>query len=452
MPAFDAYRTRLVRDLQDRVAAPVEQLKERYEKIGVSEVGWLAHEGGPPPEDGTAAFLELIDALEARSLNSSLVARLERKISKARAVAAFVLSEISPEFGVEQLRRGDGGGDGDVTALALTPPAGSYFGDLAAGGRDPDRLDDFCYLLVPGLLAQYSPPVYFYEALQRLRVDLNLRHVRFVQLNSEAGVAPNAEALREAILRANFETGCRVVVVGHSKGGVDAAAALALYPDDLQSVVLGLVCVQSPFGGARGPHAPPLSNKYTKWDTHTENYAWLVGSPIAADLLEDAALRASVEFLMDRVLLTKSAAVHDLTYAARQAFVRQHPLPPSLPVVCFHSQIDSDKSKLSPFFIPASYIARRYGARSDGLVCCGDAEVPGCLAVRMGAATGMECDHLGAVYPQVNLASLRKALGLMPASHDNGGAAAAAAAAPSGGDICEALVRLLIQRANGMQK
>jgi hypothetical protein len=49
--------------------------------------------------------------------------------------------------------------------------------------------------------------------------------------------------------------------------------------------------------------------------------AWSLDSPIAADLLEDEVLRASVEFLLGRVLLTKSEAVHDLTYAARQADV-----------------------------------------------------------------------------------------------------------------------------------
>ena len=147
---------------------------------------------------------------------------------------------------------------------------------------------------------------------------------------------------------------------------------------------------------------------------------------------------------MDRVLLSKSEAVHDLTYASRQAFVREHPLPPSVPLVCFHSQIDSERSKLSPFFLSASYVARRYGALSDGLVCGLDAEVPGCLAVRLDAATGIECDHLGAVYPRVSLKALRKALGLAPAANDNG--KPITAAAPSGGDICEALVRLLIQR------
>ena len=256
MPAFDAYRSRLLRDLQDRVAAPIEQLKERYEKIGISEVGWLANEGGPPIGDGTQVFLKLIDALEARSLNSSLAARIERKLNDARAAAAFVFSEIAPRDALSASLDDD---NETITEAAYAPePTNAtallsydetYVKDLVAGS-DPDRLDEYCYLLVPGFLAQYSPPVYFYEALQRFRVDLNLSHVRFVQLDSEASVRANAEALREAILQAHKESGRRVVLVGHSKGGVDAAAALALYPDDLLSVVHGLVCIQSPHGGA----------------------------------------------------------------------------------------------------------------------------------------------------------------------------------------------------------
>jgi len=256
MPAFDAYRSRLLRDLQDRVAAPMEQLKERYEKLGISEVGWLVNEGGPPIEVGTQDFLKLIDALEARSLNSSLAARIERKINDARAAAAFVFSEIAPrdvlapsldEYN-ETLTEASPAQE-PVNTSAMFSHGEDYVSDLVAGS-DPDRLDDYCYLLVPGFLAQYSPPVYFYEALQRFRVDLNLPHVRFVQLDSEASVRANAEALREAILQAHKESGRRVVLVGHSKGGVDAAAALALYPDDLLSVVHGLVCIQSPHGGA----------------------------------------------------------------------------------------------------------------------------------------------------------------------------------------------------------
>jgi len=42
----------------------------------------------------------------------------------------------------------------------------------------------------------------------------------------------------------------RVMLLGHSKGGVDAAAALSLYWSDLKDKVAGLALAQSPYGGS----------------------------------------------------------------------------------------------------------------------------------------------------------------------------------------------------------
>ena len=39
------------------------------------------------------------------------------------------------------------------------------------------------------------------------------------------------------------------MLLGHSKGGVDAAAALSIYCNELKDKVAGLALVQSPYGG-----------------------------------------------------------------------------------------------------------------------------------------------------------------------------------------------------------
>jgi len=39
------------------------------------------------------------------------------------------------------------------------------------------------------------------------------------------------------------------MILGHSKGGIDAAAALSIYWSDLKDKVAGLALVQSPYGG-----------------------------------------------------------------------------------------------------------------------------------------------------------------------------------------------------------
>lgn len=41
-----------------------------------------------------------------------------------------------------------------------------------------------------------------------------------------------------------------MLLLGHSKGGVDAAAALSLYWPQLKDKVAGLVLAQSPYGGS----------------------------------------------------------------------------------------------------------------------------------------------------------------------------------------------------------
>lgn len=60
----------------------------------------------------------------------------------------------------------------------------------------------------------------------------------------------NAWELKHYIEELYWGSGKRVMLLGHSKGGVDAAAALALYWPDLKDKVAGLALVQSPYGGS----------------------------------------------------------------------------------------------------------------------------------------------------------------------------------------------------------
>lgn len=59
----------------------------------------------------------------------------------------------------------------------------------------------------------------------------------------------NAWELKQYIEELYWGSGKRVMLLGHSKGGVDAAAALSMYWCDLKDKVGGLVLVQSPYGG-----------------------------------------------------------------------------------------------------------------------------------------------------------------------------------------------------------
>ena len=66
----------------------------------------------------------------------------------------------------------------------------------------------------------------------------------------QASVEHNAWELKQYIEELYWGSGKRVMLLGHSKGGVDAAAALSVYRSDLKDKVAGLALVQSPYGGS----------------------------------------------------------------------------------------------------------------------------------------------------------------------------------------------------------
>ncbi|CAI5930997.1 unnamed protein product [Closterium sp. NIES-64] len=195
----------------------------------------------------------------------------------------------------------------------------------------------------------------------------------------------------------------RVLLIGHSKGGLDAAAALALFPAQLNSsTVAGLVCMQSPYGG----------------------------TPMASDILREGSLgngtlRSVLELLLDKLFKGDIRCLEDLTYTRRHAFLSHHPLPPSIPCLSFHTNasrapavivslstithteipwLARTSQKLALAF-PLSaalaalslYLENRYGAESDGLVTRADAEVPGSIVVR----ARRQMDHGFMVFPSM---------------------------------------------------
>ena len=60
----------------------------------------------------------------------------------------------------------------------------------------------------------------------------------------------NALELKQYIEELYWGSGKRVMLLGHSKGGVDSAAALSIYWSELEDKVAGLALVQSPYGGS----------------------------------------------------------------------------------------------------------------------------------------------------------------------------------------------------------
>ncbi|MBA0652566.1 hypothetical protein Goklo_019819, partial [Gossypium klotzschianum] len=282
------------------------------------------------------------------------------------------------------------------------------------------------YLLVPGLFSNHGPLYFVSTKTSFSKMGLTC-HI--AKIHSEASVEKNAKEIKDYIEEIYWGSGKRVLLLGHSKGGVDVAAALSMYWSDLKDKVAGLALAQSPYGG----------------------------SPIASDILREGQLgdyvnlRKLMEILICKVLKGDMQAMEDLTYKRRKEFLQKHHLPKELPVVSFHTEASISPAVLAtlsrvahaelpmmaplsdgqparlPVVMPlgaamaacAQLLLVRYKEQSDGLVARCDAEVPGSIVVR----PKRKLDHAWMVY-----SSLR----------DDPSEADAA-------QVCEALLTLLVE-------
>jgi len=124
------------------------------------------------------------------------------------------------------------------------------------------------------------------EVLPYIHPDFALKHLISQSstlkkpLCMQSSVSKNAREIKEYIEEIYWGSRKRVLLLGHSKGGVDAAAALSLYWSQLKDKVAGLALAQSPYGG----------------------------SPVASDILREGQLgdyvrmRKIMEILVSKVL------------------------------------------------------------------------------------------------------------------------------------------------------
>ncbi|WP_143178072.1 alpha/beta hydrolase [Cystobacter ferrugineus] len=211
----------------------------------------------------------------------------------------------------------------------------------------PDEARRHLYLMVKGMLGDELPG---YLEDNQFRLEQRGLETREVAVDTEGRLADNVKVVREALLDA-IHFGRTVVLVGHSKGGVEAMSTLALYPE-LRRHVRAVVAMQPPYGG----------------------------SVIANDLVTTPALRQMLDVTFPSLFQGDAASVEDLSYARRMEFVRQHPYPLDIPTVALATSRLSRRSLMRPL---CSYVQERYGWGCDGLVTALDAEVPGSRVVRL---------------------------------------------------------------------
>ncbi|XP_077209880.1 uncharacterized protein LOC143845429 isoform X2 [Tasmannia lanceolata] len=333
------------------------------------------------------------------------------------------------------------GSSGDIGWLQQTPgvppveDGTNRFTEILHHIRNGEHTlpNSLVYLLIPGLFSNHSP--LYFVSTRRFFSKMGLA-CHIAKIHSEASVEQNAWELKQYIEELYWGSGKRILMLGHSKGGVDATAALSIYWSDLKDKVAGLALVQSPYGG----------------------------TPIASDILREGQIadkeaRRIMELLVCKLIKGDIRALEDLTYEKRKEFITKHKLPEQVPLVSFHTEASIAPGVLAtmshiahaelpwlhlpsfgqelpesvqagrkvPVIIPlaaamavtALHLRLRYGEKSDGLVTCRDAEVPGSVVVR----PDRKLDHAWMVY-----SSWKKAPN-----------------EPDASEMCEALLTLLVE-------
>ncbi|XP_008242524.1 PREDICTED: uncharacterized protein LOC103340846 isoform X1 [Prunus mume] len=311
------------------------------------------------------------------------------------------------------------GSSDDIGWLPLAPgmpgveDGTARFLELLAGIRNGEHTlpSSFVYLLIPGLFSNHGP--LYFVGTKKFFSKMGLA-CHIAKIHSEASVEHNALELKQYIEELYWGSGKQVMLLGHSKGGVDAAAALSIYWCDLKDKVAGLALVQSPYGG----------------------------TPLASDILREGQIadketRRIMELLICKLIKGDIRALEDLTYEKRKEFIMKHKLPheqiplvsflseasiapdvlatmthiahaelPWLPLPNFGTLEESDEivqaGRQLPVVIPLSaamavtalHLQLRYGEKSDGLVMCRDAQVPGSVVV----TPDRKLDHAWMVY------------------------------------------------------
>jgi len=226
------------------------------------------------------------------------------------------------------------------------------------------ELEHYVYMFVGGLFTDHYPG-YYAKNLEHVRTQLGLE-AEVIDINTEFRVVDNAEIIRNAVLdRALRVPGKRQILIGHSKGGVDIAAALALHDSDMTPHVAGVITMQAPF-----------------WGTY-----------IADWVSSQRELSGMVKTLVEKVWGGDTDCVHDLGYSARSAFVREHSYDgTAVPTVCLASFADfsfgevenlSDATGIGLMKFGADLVMKETGCHNDGLVAQMDAVLPGSDAVRL---------------------------------------------------------------------
>ena len=193
----------------------------------------------------------------------------------------------------------------------------------------PSDAHNYTYLLIPGLFANNYGNRYMQdnvEYIQKLGLD-----IRKIDIDTGATVEENSESIRNYILNEKR----KLVIIGHSKGGVDVATAIAKY--DLYEYVKCLIMLQVPWAGSQ-----------------------------FAQEVEYEGLITSFFNLTSNIFPMNKNAIADLRYEERRKMIKKYKLDISrIKIISVYSLLENKKSLLYPFY---SLLKKKYDIESDGFV------------------------------------------------------------------------------------
>ncbi|WP_237216921.1 hypothetical protein [Falsiroseomonas oryziterrae] len=206
-----------------------------------------------------------------------------------------------------------------------------------------------CYGLFGELMAGLRPLGLDYMQRQRAWLAAIGVHVAVARLPTAAAVAANAAKLGEMVLGDNAPA----ILVGHSKGGVEALSALLL--PGVAAQCRGFLALQSPFHG----------------------------SPVADAALGIAPLRGLADHVLRLARIGDADGLRDLTCATRGPWMEAsgaaiRALTARLPVTSLATAIEHGRDIREHAYLPLARWMEREGAGpSDGLVPVSSTLLPG---------------------------------------------------------------------------
>jgi pimeloyl-ACP methyl ester carboxylesterase len=224
----------------------------------------------------------------------------------------------------------------------------------------PLHLKDDLFVYIPGLFTQWYPG-YMKEIVAAMNA---LSFNTFVvKINTAGSQLENAHVVADAIMNLTLSYPDRkVVILGHSKGALDAATAFVLRPEIVPRIS-AFIAFQAPWGG----------------------------STIANDILSAYHRRAVSTAFIEKILNGNAHSLVGCMYAERKKWIANHPFPlGAFPTISVATYETSFKSLLKA---PIDYIKLRYNELSDGCVATKDAIIPGTVLVEL---PGL--DHFGPAY------------------------------------------------------